>query len=377
MRGRARHRVGSQLARRWGPRAHRRDRQQARHRGRDRPAPCVGPRRERWAHHLRQPHPGSALRLRPDPGLPGQHAGRRQPRPGRDGSTQPRLLPLGRREDEGAPTEVPRARRDALPPRRRLRAARAHGRGGGAPHRDRARPCGDGRREAARPGQREQRPEPRRGPLRGAVLRLEGVPRRGSGAEPEARHRLLSGLPPRSGAGAEEGAPRGVEGVPPLVDPPRERSLPLEALRGRGLRLSAHAQRSGGAAPAVATVCRVGRSRPRGGGGPGLRGGRVPSGEQGARTAAGEGRGGRPRSVDPAERLDEPGDQGPGSGQARRHRGQDRLPRPLAGLLGARHRAYRPGAERPCLGRVRAAPAAREDRPPGGPGGVDRRLRRR
>ena len=34
----------------------------------------------------------------------------------------------------------------------------------------------------------------------------------------------------------------------------------------------------------MATVCHIGRPRPRGGGGPGLRGGRVPPGKQGART---------------------------------------------------------------------------------------------
>ena len=110
--------------------------------------------------------------------------------------------------------------------------------------------------------------------------------------------------------------------------------------------------------PAMAALRHLGGSRHRGGGGSGLRGGRVSSGEQGARAEAGQGGGGRPRSVHPAERLDERPDQGAGAGQAPGHRGQDRLPRSLARLLRAHHRSHRPGAERPRLGCVRAPPVS-------------------
>ena len=57
--------------------------------------------------------------------------------------------------------------------------------------------------------------------------------------------------------------------------------------------------------------------------------------------------------------LDGSADQGQGAGEAARHRQQDRLPRAVARLLGARDQGRRPARQRPARRRVRGAPPAR------------------
>ena len=140
---------------------------------------------------------------------------------------------------------------------------------------------------------------------------------------PSPKHLIVSSRTScAAGAGAEEGVARSVEGVPALVDPPRERpylSKPFvdaDFAFQRTLRGAEELPRGGGGVSRgpIATLGEaVGQAY--------VEVAFPPESKARARNAP-EGGGGRPGSVDPAERLDERSDQGAGPGQAPGHRGQ-------------------------------------------------------
>ena len=289
-------------------------------------------------------------------------------RPGRALAARPRLLPQGRGAVRRRAQAVPPPRRRDVRAGGRAEGGRGQGRPDRARHRDRPRQGLARPRQAARPRQPRPPDDPQGARGAGARLRLgrllQGHRRPGLRRAQRLLARLLQG----DGPGPRRAQPRRLEDLPALAHRPRRRAAPPRGLRQRELQLLRQdPQRHQGAAAALEALRRAHRPAARRGAGPALRGGQVRRRGQGAHAEDGGGARGRPRPRHPRPPLDDRRHQEAGAREARRHRQQDRLSRPLARLLDGEDRARRRPRQRRARPEFECGAQTGEDRQAGRP----------